>query len=162
MSTFWVAPGAKKATSSSGDTDPSPSINGDPQLQESIVDADAASLSKNDRLVDWIVQMLQEQIVHIVRLHKGSKKKKSEVLLGPIPGQKEGQSSLDEVVEVIELPAFDPKAAADRNKDVVVMDDEVRSLLRTYVTIIASAYHENPFHNFEHACHVTMNVVRTR
>jgi len=26
------------------------------------------------------------------------------------------------------------------------------------ITVIAKSYHKNPFHNFEHACHVTMSV----
>jgi hypothetical protein len=34
------------------------------------------------------------------------------------------------------------------------------SQLRRYVTKIASLYRDNPFHNFEHASHVTMSVVK--
>jgi hypothetical protein len=30
--------------------------------------------------------------------------------------------------------------------------------LRDVVTTIANTYHDNPFHNFDHACHVTMSV----
>ena len=32
--------------------------------------------------------------------------------------------------------------------------------LRNYVTLIAKAYRDNPFHNFEHASHVTMSAVK--
>jgi hypothetical protein len=71
----------------------------------------------------------------------------------------EGQTCLDEVTEVITLPKFNAKAAAlaDEYKKVQI-SDTVRAQLREYVSIIASSYHENAFHNFEHACHVTMSV----
>ena len=57
------------------------------------------------------------------------------------------------------LPRFDAKAAALRDEyKTVKISDTVRAQLRQYVSIIASKYHGNPFHNFEHACHVTMSV----
>jgi hypothetical protein len=34
------------------------------------------------------------------------------------------------------------------------------SQLHNYVATIASLYRDNPFHNFEHASHVTMSVVK--
>jgi hypothetical protein len=57
------------------------------------------------------------------------------------------------------LPKFDAKAAAigDEYKKVQISEN-VKAQLREYVSIIASSYHENSFHNFEHACHVTMSV----
>lgn len=33
---------------------------------------------------------------------------------------------------------------------------------RQYVSVIAMAYRNNPFHNFEHACHFTMSVNKLR
>jgi hypothetical protein len=71
----------------------------------------------------------------------------------------EGKTCLDEVTEVIKLPKFDAKLAAlENNKKEVEISSEVSSQLREYVSVIASMYHDNPFHNFEHACHVTMAV----
>ena len=40
----------------------------------------------------------------------------------------------------------------------VDIDKQVVKQLRDYVAIIADAYRNNPFHNFSHACHVTMSV----
>jgi hypothetical protein len=62
-------------------------------------------------------------------------------------------------MEVIMLPKFDAKAAAigDEYKKVQI-SETAKAQLRDYVSIIASWYHENSFHNFEHACHVTMSV----
>jgi hypothetical protein len=57
------------------------------------------------------------------------------------------------------LPKFDAKAAAlnDEYKKVQI-SETAKAQLREYVSIIASSYHANSFHNFEHACHVTMSV----
>jgi hypothetical protein len=69
----------------------------------------------------------------------------------------EGKTSLDEVAEVISLPRFCEKtfAAADDFRQVSIAAPVLKEL-REYVAIIASRYNDNPFHNFEHACHVTM------
>ena len=73
--------------------------------------------------------------------------------------QPEGKTCLDEVTEVIMLPQFDAKAAAFRDEyKNVQISQNVKAQLRDYVSTIASMYRGNPFHNFEHACHVTMSV----
>lgn len=62
-----------------------------------------------------------------------------------------GKSVVDDVTEVIELPAFDPKLFVDAiDPDSVVIKGSVVKQLREYVTIIASSYRNNPFHNYEH------------
>jgi class 3 adenylate cyclase len=40
------------------------------------------------------------------------------------------------------------------------IDPEAVSQLKSYVTGIAAMYRDNPFHNFEHASHVTMSVTK--
>ena len=57
------------------------------------------------------------------------------------------------------MPKFDARVAiAMEDHDTIEIDPNVIAELREYVTLIASAYRNNPFHNFEHACHVTMSV----
>jgi 3'5'-cyclic nucleotide phosphodiesterase len=62
----------------------------------------------------------------------------------------------------------------DEFQEVIVLQDDISSIgdqpqeshidlsisedLRSYVMIISQMYHDNPFHNFAHACHVTMSV----
>jgi hypothetical protein len=66
---------------------------------------------------------------------------------------------LDEVKEVIRLPNFDPKSFKGHvDPASVELDAKVMSQLKRYVTIIGAMYRQNPFHNFEHASHVTMSV----
>jgi hypothetical protein len=66
---------------------------------------------------------------------------------------------LDEVTEIILIPGFDSEKRAHSQND-VILPPEVRELLHDYVTRIASMYREHPFHNLEHASHVTMSAVK--
>ncbi|KAL3941924.1 MAG: hypothetical protein SGARI_000434 [Bacillariaceae sp.] len=73
----------------------------------------------------------------------------------------DGTNPLDEVVEVIHLPpktTQQQKLAIDRNS--VEVSETTVQLLTDYVTAIAALYHENHFHCFEHASHVTMSVAK--
>jgi hypothetical protein len=68
----------------------------------------------------------------------------------------DGKTCLDEVVDVLTLPKFNAKGIYDA--ETVQLGPEVVSQLRAFVSEIASKYQDNSFHNFDHACHVTMSV----
>jgi len=63
---------------------------------------------------------------------------------------------LDEVEEIIELPNFD-EAAYKSSSDDVEVSPEVARQLSKFVKMVATLYRFNPFHNFEHASHVTQS-----
>jgi 3'5'-cyclic nucleotide phosphodiesterase len=68
---------------------------------------------------------------------------------------------LDEVVDIVNLPRYTVNACKGlHNPDSVVLDPNLESQLRDYIQTIAAMYHNNPFHNFEHASHVTMSTVK--
>jgi hypothetical protein len=70
-----------------------------------------------------------------------------------------GVTCLDEVKKVIQMPKFDKCAVMGVNDHFnVTISPAVIAELREYISIIACGYRNNPFHNFEHACHVTMSV----
>lgn len=73
-----------------------------------------------------------------------------------------GSTVVEEVKEIIPMPAFDPMIARHPFVDVefITLEDEVEDQLRTYIATIASMYRDNPFHNYEHACHVQMAVLK--
>jgi 3'5'-cyclic nucleotide phosphodiesterase len=68
---------------------------------------------------------------------------------------------LDEVKEIIELPQFD---VASVEQEVATsqmqLNPQVIPEVKLFVKCIAERYQRNPFHNFEHASHVTMSVVK--
>jgi hypothetical protein len=74
-----------------------------------------------------------------------------------------GSMVVDEVAEVITMPEFDARACSS-NRDsnaatsTSAVSEEAMKQLHEYVAVIARLYRDNPFHNFEHASHVTMSV----
>ena len=67
------------------------------------------------------------------------------------------KTPLDEVVEVISL-SQGSRVSVEIKK--FHLSENVRSQLESFVSDIAAMYKGNPFHNFEHASHVTMSVVK--
>ena len=65
---------------------------------------------------------------------------------------------LAEVVEVIELPLENKAVHSDLNT--IILDTKIIELVYQYVAFLADMYPDNPFHNFEHASHVTMSVTK--
>lgn len=119
---------------------------------------------KVKRLVDWNTDILARLIRQIVARRNASAKKKP---LQECPAEKltmftqQGKMVLDEVKEIIELPEFDFEAVRDQeDPNSIELDQAVLDQLRDYVTMVATMYRDNPFHNFEHASHVTMSVVK--
>jgi 3'5'-cyclic nucleotide phosphodiesterase len=68
---------------------------------------------------------------------------------------------LDEVKETITIADYtnstEEELLIDENENNIVSEQTLDDL-RCYVKLIATMYRDNPFHNFEHACHVTMSV----
>jgi class 3 adenylate cyclase len=70
-----------------------------------------------------------------------------------------GDPIIEETRQVIAMPNFEPKVAANMiNSDLIFISEEIESELRLYVSSIASNYKSNAFHNFEHATHVAISM----
>jgi hypothetical protein len=117
-------------------------------------------LPRRSRRVDWMVRLLSERIQAVAARNQAIRTKKehpSGVVFTPSPDK----TCLDETVDMIKLPKFDRKADSKAHKmdeASVVIPPRVEQQLRTCVETIAATYRNNPFHNFEHACHVSMCV----
>jgi hypothetical protein len=124
--------------------------------------AQAISDDRVQRLVDWNTDILARLLRQIVARHNVSR---AASLTGTpklkLKLNENGRTTLDEVKEIIKLPDFEVKTARDQeDPESIDLGKEAMAQLRDYVTIIAALYQDNPFHNFEHACHVTMSVVK--
>ena len=126
------------------------------------------SNDREERLVDWNVQMLLEFLKQIVarRNARNAKKDKassrtarrgsSRELKGTnteekgmaMPTMDDAFNPLDEVREIIRLPEFDAKAAKNASAEVEI-DPVVVTQLSQYVSCVAKMYQKNSFHNFE-------------
>lgn len=129
-----------------------------PKDDEPVANGDDASKGtspelddKVQRLVDYTSDILLQILKKIVA-KRGSGPNSTPAMERRIVALEEsiGKAGicLDEVEEIIELPSFDQ--AAYQTKDVEV-SAEVVSQLVSFVRMVATMYHTNPFHNFEHA-----------
>jgi Adenylate and Guanylate cyclase catalytic domain/3'5'-cyclic nucleotide phosphodiesterase len=117
------------------------------------------------RLIDWNVNILLGLLKRLVvrRSTKGfSSQRSASQGQEPIKDVLCGKKALDEVAEIIALPNFDASAAATESidPDSIDLGEDIEMQLRDYVLAIASMYRDNPFHNYEHACHVQMSMVK--
>jgi Adenylate and Guanylate cyclase catalytic domain len=118
--------------------------------------------SKEQRLVSWnvdiLLKLLQQIIAH--RESMGGAPKLSRQVTSALLQQK--RNILDEVKEVLALPQLNAtmiKKVVDPTS--IEVPQAVVAQLTDMVTKIARLYsRKNPFHNFEHASHVTMSVTK--
>jgi 3'5'-cyclic nucleotide phosphodiesterase len=109
---------------------------------------------RHEILIEWVTDMLQGLLLEVAssRFLAREKSNKSEWML---LDEMVFVSPRDEVSETITIPrAADEEATSDDT--IPVLPPEVVSQLFDYVSMIASWYKENAFHNFEHAAHVVM------
>ena len=140
---------------------------------------------KRNRVADWVVEMLGKLLKEMKakRKHIGVKPDSKATIL-ELEKQSVGdvgstnKTVIDEVAECVELPGLyksekTPSARASRRTSYksektasaraslrTSLDKEVIEELQHYVYSIASLYQKNPFHNFEHASHVSMSCIK--
>lgn len=176
LETFWLKnirgadENQAKSTTSSGDDkilkieeNQNPSKNVELMVSAEFSRVETQNDKKLERLVNWNVDVLFTLLKQVgERRHSdcikpdpwGRVQKLEEEL--SVPVNETGKTALDEVVEIIELPRFN--ARAEPNSVAAELHEAVHNQLREYVRTIATMYNSNPFHNFEHASHVTMSV----
>lgn len=157
MESFWLASSKDhRIESVTGTCTASESDSGSESAQTSPLSVLTPKFDKRkqDRMIDWIADLLTRRIKQIVARQdpKMVGRCNDSDLVYHVP---KGQTSLDEVAEVIKMPKFDAKAAkrAKQSGDVTI-SSEAASQLREVVAALADMYQANPFHNFEHAWYV--------
>ncbi|KAL3937731.1 MAG: hypothetical protein SGBAC_007225 [Bacillariaceae sp.] len=123
--------------------------------EQALVIGDAEGSDKENRLIEWQVQSLLRLLVPIVGFRDGKKDDIDEDLTTVYHRK---TVVLDEVQAIISLPEFNKSKAkrARTRQTSITIPDVVEEQLRSLIREISSLYHKNPFHNFEHACHVVM------
>jgi 3'5'-cyclic nucleotide phosphodiesterase len=114
------------------------------------------NITSNDitlnRQVSWMTELLEGLLNELI-----SNGNCRHVELLDTNGEPSGVSNIpwNEVAETLSLPKRQNESsmnAIDKRQ----ISSEVKVQLQNYITTIALAYRSNPFHNFEHACHVVM------
>ncbi len=149
LTTYWLTlKGGIHAGSSAGSSEEAIESN-NLLKQPSDVEKSRRRNLKESRLIDWVADILLEHIKKVVVVHERCTK--GSMVNDNLRYQaEEGKICLDEVQDSIPMPKFNAKVAeAALDSRNVEIPHEISESLREYVTLIAGAYRNNPFHNFE-------------
>jgi hypothetical protein len=132
--------------------------------------AGSSNSTKSERLIDWQVEVLSGMLKEIMQFREAMRissdsstnryrTSAANIKVEPITTE---SCVIDEVSEAITLEQIDHEVLTRARETQVLVEpsEEALKQLRDYVTSICSLYRANPFHNFEHANHVTMSVSR--
>jgi class 3 adenylate cyclase len=163
LQTFWADPvstsqaggNRSKNTSSAGSSNNGPDENAAAQLNKKLV-----------RLVGWNTDVLCRLLRQVIAKRESQSQKQRHAIVDVHKDQERVAAQiaskggiLAEIVDVLELPdSNSSKLQNNYNATDVDLSTAVVDQVREYVTAVAMMYHDVPFHNFEHASHVTMSV----
>lgn len=160
LNTYWVA--LKNSSGPSVGTGSTDDDTLTASERSTVSEADMLLDLKESRLVEWTSEMLLRQIEKVVAVHKKCPLPKSSADNVVWFQPENGKICLDEVQDAISTPDFNADVAeAALEYHQVKVPLVIIQQVREYVTMIAESYRsKNPFHGFEHACHVTMSVAK--
>ena len=157
LQTYWLI----NATSSSGNKSVEFSVAGDnaavlKEEHNDLVQSNDSS-RKYERLVEWNSEILCKYLKPVVARRLACEEETSPSTDLCLPQSTVGDTVRDHVSDVIPFPEYRP-IKSKSHPDMSDFDSKVPEQVRFFVQQIAAMYRDNPFHNFEHASHVTMSV----
>ena len=162
LETYWLTLSDKSKSdreSNSKKSDSTPLVQGpekDDPVQAAKLFTKKMESDKAQNLIRWNVEVLARMLKQIVASRQMETGGNAMEISAPTLQVPRDKRPLHEVVEVVTLPKFAKKKYKDA--DSVVLGEVASEQLFNFVTYTASLYRDNPFHNFEHASHVTMSV----
>eukprot|EP00980_Cylindrotheca_fusiformis_P000038 scaffold14_cov130-Cylindrotheca_fusiformis.AAC.8 len=119
---------------------------------------DIHTLTKAERLVEWDVALLTSLLQQIIA-SRGGVVRHIEPLSSEEKSIGTNGTVLEEFTPIIPMKRFEAEDIQQRQRPgSIEISDKVKCQLRGYLSNVASMYKDNPFHNFEHANHVTASV----
>jgi class 3 adenylate cyclase len=159
MQTYWLnAPRSADSTSGSVISDIDV-IEFTGSRANSAADVVLSNDPRTIRLIDWNIDVLHRQLKKIIAMRDiPSEEATPEIFEELERKHPNGSTVIDEIREVI--PLCTEAKNYQQNPENIELCPEVLYQLRDYVARIAAMYQDNPFHNFEHASHVTQSVTK--
>jgi hypothetical protein len=155
LKTFWLLySSAKNETNETGSSnidqseeDLSGYSNGseasEGMIEQEAVPKYAETSAKTSRLINWNTEMLARLLKAIVARRQALNVRKPTVKLDEDFSRSNGVTVLEEVQEVVALPAFDSATVKKEvDSDLIELDDDVVAELKQFVASIASMYRE--------------------
>jgi 3'5'-cyclic nucleotide phosphodiesterase len=174
LTTFWLVPFNRRSQMHRNATVASIHPQSDSvSLGEEVVMHDDIENGNMERLVKWVVDGLYKILKDIE--HQRTSSKQEHVLHDDAIRSLEsaltnnGSNStllrvVNEVKEVIDFSRVECDATgsddSSHTEDFTTFDEDIIHQLSKYIHVIATTYRNNSFHNFDHASHVTMSVIK--
>lgn len=147
LQTFWVSLGAEKNASISNGSSDLTNIGHDDMFEE----GEDSLKEKIERLINWNVEVFMNLLQKTVA-SRASRGVKTVAVKPMSPSMCTPTEELEEVIHFPQVSTHERPARVD-------LDPSVSEQLLHFVQTIASLYDNGlPFHNFEHASHVTMSM----
>jgi 3'5'-cyclic nucleotide phosphodiesterase/Adenylate and Guanylate cyclase catalytic domain len=166
MNTYWlVSKHDPPVVSTPAAISPKPVVN--QQQQEISIDGADCLEEKTTRSVKWHVELqlsfLRQMVSNRRALSRTSRSRTNvQVEVGTwftaSQATTRHQTILDEARDIIHIEHN--SVVRSLGTDDVELDPAIEAQLTHYISRIAYSYRNNPFHNFEHASHVTMSVMK--
>jgi hypothetical protein len=170
MQTYWLRTSKSirtyKKRSEPMTTEKMATVNESEEVSDDISDEDGLlfsvdnveGMTKTERLVEWNVEVLSSLLQQTIA-SRGEFTGTIEPLSSAEASIGLGETVLEEFIPIIPLKRFDTDNLKNRRRSSSVeIGEEAKSQLRNYLSKISDMYSDNPFHNFEHASHVTASV----
>ncbi|CAJ1948357.1 unnamed protein product [Cylindrotheca closterium] len=170
LKTFWLDPTRKRGQKNAHNKAYSSNNNSVvPKMVQPVVPPKSANVKaseskeqepqafdeKSARLIDWNVDVLLHHLARVISCRSRSTSNGS--LVNHAAEVPTLPAVIDDVSEIIPLPPFDPENSRFRRvRPEVSTLQQTRADLHGFVSAIALMYRDVPFHNFEHASHVTL------
>lgn len=150
MKTYWLTITKMNKASSQSDSSQKLSIS-DEEIIDPLEKIQFGMDEKTQRLVDWNKDILMRYLKLIVARRE---KLGLEDHCEDWSQMEFSTSVIDEVAEILPLPQSSTIEGID--VDDISINLDIEQQLYDFVVSIARMYRSNPFHNFDHASHVTM------
>jgi len=106
-------------------------------------------------LIDWQVELLSRLLKRVVSKRSNDAR---EVQHSPDIFGSDRTLPREEIVDEVRMPAPERRSSVRcASSQYIDLPSKVLDQLEDFVTSIAMLYRDNSFHNYEHACHVTMS-----
>jgi hypothetical protein len=153
MQTFWLEDGTNSGSFNGRDA--STVVSSDTLDEARIGRASSLHSDRVLRLINWNVDIL------LCLLKQISGKRIAAERFAPrsapcnesaclMESRRTGSMPLHEVQEIIRLPKFKMNDAQTEDVKKIALNPAVEKQLFDYVSLVATMYRDNPFHNFEH------------
>jgi class 3 adenylate cyclase len=159
MQTYWITPGVPSTCASSSVSSVTlkkhtEGLRGISQDSSQKNASKPKQVRQKERLINWNVDLLCKLLRQVV----ASRENATQGFTCPVQTL---SNPVLEVTAAVEMPELNACAVARiQNADAIKLPPIIVSQMHDLVTTLASMYEDNPFHNFDHAAHVSLSALK--